>query len=184
LNGVRNPAFISGTLKPPPGPAKLPEPLSASGILRLFACLMHSRCSSRLVAVLLACRKGLDGRGLQLQEKTMLKLQSNAAAQADPEFFELARSTDGCDETWEIICTLTGKPIASFRFWYEEKARKRDALKLIAALNALYESGGFFDPIHLHEANTAMICASHLVNGEPMKPKDSPFYGLTFVDED
>jgi hypothetical protein len=58
--------------------------------------------------------------------------------------FTIRRSTDGCDDTFDIVCRLTGDCIASFGFWDEAVLARRNAQKFARALDAFYKSGGYF----------------------------------------
>lgn len=58
--------------------------------------------------------------------------------------FTYNRSTDGCDETFDIVAVATGEAIASLPFWEEINETRREALQLIAALDTFYQRGGYF----------------------------------------
>lgn len=58
--------------------------------------------------------------------------------------FTIRRSTDGCDDTFDIVCRLTGDCIASFGFWDEPVHARRNARKFARALEAFYKNGGYF----------------------------------------
>jgi hypothetical protein len=52
--------------------------------------------------------------------------------------------TDGCEETFDVVCLKTGDVFASLPYWYQEKETLRDTRLLIRALNRLHARGGHF----------------------------------------
>ena len=58
--------------------------------------------------------------------------------------FAARRGTDGCDETFDIVCLATDRVVASLPFWDNPAPVKREATMLVAALNNFFDRGGCF----------------------------------------
>jgi hypothetical protein len=64
--------------------------------------------------------------------------------------------TDGCEETFDVVCLKTGDVIASLPYWYQEMETRRDTKLLIKALNRFCSRGGYFFAKSLLEALRAL----------------------------
>jgi hypothetical protein len=74
----------------------------------------------------------------------MTKSTKNAEPKMPRSFYSIYRGTNGCDETYDIVCNLTGKCIALLGFWEADAETLRDARLMVRALNRLHHRGGFF----------------------------------------
>jgi hypothetical protein len=61
-----------------------------------------------------------------------------------PSQFFFMRGTDGCDNTFDVVCLKTGSVIASLPYWYQEKETLQETRLLIKALNRFHARGGYF----------------------------------------
>lgn len=97
----------------------------------------------------------IDGTLAAVADQARRLLMNDTTTKPEPHVshFTCNRSTDGCDETFDIVAVATGEVIASLPFWYDEPETRREAQQLIAALDAFYARGGYFFMPALLRAN-------------------------------
>jgi hypothetical protein len=71
--------------------------------------------------------------------------------------YSIFRGKDGVDETFDIVCNITGRVIALLPFWYEDAETLRETRALIRALDRLHRRGGYFFMECFAKSNEAIV---------------------------
>ncbi len=84
--------------------------------------------------------------------------------------FDCVPSTDGCDNTFDIVSRTTGRRIGWAPYWEQRTAAKRSALKLMSVLEALVDGNLRLDMAALLEEQRQVAVVWSVEDVQEVRP--------------